>query len=412
MSELKINFSDYKSSGVYFIEVDNSIIQASSSFTARLAVGFCDQGPFNRPIYISSTADCDDLIGKINRKLERKGCFTNRAARNMVTRAPLYLMNLLPVNTSTGDDNLDKVGLNALSFNMMANNVPAEGLFAEMFDRSKFWIADENAMMQSIYRNAVPDGSTSGDALISPIFGVGNCGTKDISLIVRQAEDLAGYNVTFREWYGGEDQIPYKWINPDDYVRDYFVQVIAIKGNWDKSQYETYAADPVWSAYFTKEGLKKDKLGKFLRLDAVTVLGNWTGCIIPNFYDKQNKNRSIDYMINRTSNITGLMFGMNMTALDALAFGENPGEPGKFGYFLDFDGTGEWTEASQKAPYAVDLVGHTYGNDSSVDEIEFLSYKLNEEQQGNLAFDVEAAVFNESRSKFYVKAESLAEDGA
>ena len=94
MSELKINFSDYKSSGVYFIEVDNSIIQASSSFTARLAVGFCDQGPFNRPIYISSTADCDDLIGKINRKLERKGCFTNRAARTMVTRAPLYLLNL------------------------------------------------------------------------------------------------------------------------------------------------------------------------------------------------------------------------------------------------------------------------------------------------------------------------------
>ena len=97
MSEQKINFSDYKASGVYFIEIDNSIIQASSTFTARLAVGFCDKGPFNRPIYISSTADCDELLGGINRKLERKGCFTNRNVRTMVLRSPLYLLNLLPV---------------------------------------------------------------------------------------------------------------------------------------------------------------------------------------------------------------------------------------------------------------------------------------------------------------------------
>lgn len=407
MSELKINFSDYKSSGVYFIEVDNSIIQASSSFTARLAVGFCDQGPFNRPIYISSTADCDDLIGKINRKLERKGCFTNRAARTMVTRAPLYLLNLLPVNTAR-ENNLDKVGLNALSFDMSKSNQAGEGLFADMFDRSKFWVADETAMMHSVFANIPADDSnTNPDELVSPLYGVGNCGTKDISLIVRQAEELAGYNVTFREWYGGEDQIPYKWINPDDYVRDYFIQVIAIKGNWSADQYETYAADPVWSAYFTKDGLKKDKLGKFLRLDAVTMLGNWTGCIIPNFYDKQNKNRSIDYMINRTSNITGLMFGMNMTALDALAFGKNEAD-GTYGYFLDTEGTGEYSDEAQAAPYAVDMVGHTLSPDASV---EFLSYKLTEDQQKAMTFTVNAAIYEDSLSKFYVPAENMSEDG-
>ena len=37
----KINFSDYPASGVYFIEIDNSIISSSNVQTAlRMAVGF------------------------------------------------------------------------------------------------------------------------------------------------------------------------------------------------------------------------------------------------------------------------------------------------------------------------------------------------------------------------------------
>jgi hypothetical protein len=426
MSELKINFSDYKSSGVYFLEIDNSIIQASSTFTARLAVGFCDKGPYNRPIYISSTADCDDLLGKVNRKLERKGCFTNRSVRNMVVKAPLYLMNLLPIDTqlSTKEHkNLDTVGLNALSLDMSAPNLSGTGLFADMFDRSKFWVADENAMMNSLYANvATEEAGMNTDELHSPLFGVGNCGTNDISLIVRKAEELAGYNVTFREWYGGDDQIPYKWINPDDYVRDYFIQVIAIKGNWNSDQFETYAADPVWSAYFTKDGLKKDKLGRFLHLDSVTVLGNWTGCIIPNFYDKQNKNKSIDYVINKTSNITGLMFGMNQNALDALAYGElmapeidNEGHEtgeysgtGEFGYYIDADGNNMYFDSKEAAPFKVDMIGHSFVPDTSV---EFMSYKLSADQTADMAFAVEGAIFDDSLSKFYVTADNLESAG-
>ena len=407
MSELTINFSDYKSSGVYFIEIDNSIIQASSSFTARLAVGFCDQGPFNRPIYISSTSDCDQLIGKINRKLERRGCFTNRSVRNMVTKAPLYLMNLLPIDTdlSTAEHkNLDTVGVASLSFDMSTPNEIYDGrdddhhaaLFADMFDRSKFWVADENAMMNSVI---AASGATS--SLTAPLFGVGNCGTKDISLIVRKAEDLAGYAITFREWYGGEDQIPYKWINPDDYVRDYFVQIIAIKGNWNSSQYETYAADPVWSAYFTKDGLKRDKLNKFLHLDAVTVLGNWTGCIIPNFYDKQNKNRSLDYVINRTANITGLLFGVNQNALDALAFGKSE-TTDEFGYYLDVDGDSNYDEG-EDATNIVDIVGHTFQADpDSSSNVNFMSYSIRPDQIADMSFAVDAVIYDDSASKFYV----------
>ena len=52
MSEYKINFSDYKASGVYYIEVDNTISTATRQAALRLAVGFNGRAPFNRPVYL------------------------------------------------------------------------------------------------------------------------------------------------------------------------------------------------------------------------------------------------------------------------------------------------------------------------------------------------------------------------
>ena len=114
------------------------------------------------------------------------------------------------------------------------------------------------------------------------------------------------------------------------------MQVIAVKGNL--TNYANYATDPIWKEYFDNEGLKKDKVNKFLRLDAVTVLGNWVGCIIPDFYDKQGRCRSIDYLINRTANKTGLMFGINATALDTLAYDAS------HKFFMDLDGDRTYKE--------------------------------------------------------------------
>lgn len=306
MSEVTLNLSDYKSSGVYFVEVDNSIVQGTAANAAlRLAVGYNEQGPFNRPIYLSSTADCDELLGDIDRKLERKGCYTNRSIRTMVAKAPVYAINLLPV------ENSDKTSFNEISFNIGASNKSGEVEFKELFDRTKFWVADSDAMMRGIAQD-----SSYKDSSIGPLFAFGNCGTKDMSLIVRKAEDLKGYNVTFLDWYGSKDAIPYKWINPYDYVSDYFVQVVAVAGSYNN--YEALAKDPLWKQYFNKTGVKREAFNRFLRLDAVKVIGNWTGCILPDFYNKRGICMSLEYQINKVCNKTGLMFGVNHDALDSI----------------------------------------------------------------------------------------------
>jgi hypothetical protein len=270
-------------------------------------------------------------------------------------------------------------------------NFDGRTLYAYLYDRSRFWIADDNTFVKNVFLTSAneeqePAKQITDYADAAP-FGVGNCGTKDISLIVRKAEGLTGYNVTFLDWYGNEESIPYKWVNPRDYVSDYFVQVVAIAGKWDKATYEAYSTDIMWSNYFDKNGLKKSKLSKFLRLDYINVIGNWTGCLLPNFIDKQGNDKSIDYLINKSCNTTGLLWGVNTNALDSLCLSNRiADEDGvvstqdEYQYFVDHDGDGAYSETVD-APgyYNIDPCGHTLDATSDVSVSNFMSYYFNPE---------------------------------
>lgn len=388
MSEVTLNLQGYKASGVYFEEIDNSISAGSTNAALRIAIGYNERGPFNRPIYLSTTTDCDDILGGIDRKLERKGCYTNRNIRTMVATAPLYALNLLNVDTRDTITNTDRVGYCALSVDSAKPNLTSNTLFANMFDRSKFWVADASAMMNSIDTEVAANMNLA-DAIHGPLYGIGNCGTRDISIILRKAENLTGYNVTFLDWYGSKEAIPFKWINPYDYVADYFIQVIAVVGNF--TDYSTFAADSVWKEYFDATGLKKDKVNKFLRLDSMTVLGNWIGCIIPDFYDKQGKCKSLDYLINRTCNKTGLMFGFNTAALDLLTLNADASTH-QADYYLDVDGDFVNDEQVETAPYGFDMTTMNINYDSS-SAVSFLSYDI---EDPKTVVYVHPAVFDSS----------------
>jgi hypothetical protein len=368
----KINFSDYPASGVYFIEIDNSIITSSNVQTAlRMAVGFNMQGPFNRPVYISSTEECNKLFGGIDRKMERRGCFTNRNIRTMLRKAPVYVMNMLNVDTSDKESNKDTVGYTLLSLDPKIESHTSKAPYAYMYDRTRFWIADDDAFVENTFVKGSDEIDSSVDTIEkAALFGVSNCGTRDISVIVRKSESVNGYNLTFLDYYGNQDDIPYKWINPNDFVSDYFVDVIAISGNWDKSKYPSFANDVVWSSYFSNDGLLKDKLNKFLRLDAVNVIGTWTGCILPNFTDKQGNMKSIDYLVNKKCNETGLIFGINQKALDLIALDGST-------FFYDEVGDGKYDEEMDDlAKFIPDMVGHKITLADTSNGFSIMSYNI------------------------------------
>lgn len=372
----KINFSDYTASGVYFIEIDNSIITGTSVQAAlRLAVGFNMRGPFNRPVYIADTETCTRLFGGIDRKLERRGCFTNRNVRTMIPKAPMFVLNLLNVDTSNKESNKDTVGATILSLTPKKASLTFNTPYAYMYDRTKFWIADEKAFVGNTFVGASKQIDASVDNLEeAAMFGMSNCGTKDISVIIRKSETVQGYNLSFLDYYGSQDDIPYPWINPNDYVSDYFVDVYVISGDWGEDKYAALTGDVVWSNYFTPQGLKKDKLKKFLRLDVVNVIAQYTGCVLPNFIDKQGNTKSIDYLINKACNETGLMFGTNEKAMDAVTLDGSI-------FFIDKDGSGEYDpNYDELATFAPDFVGHLISSkDDSLAPFTYLSCNINPE---------------------------------
>ena len=70
-------------------------------------------------------------------------------------------------------------------------------------------------------------------------------------------------------------------MNQYDYLSDWFIDVIAVSGNW--TDYQALANDPVYSAYFTSKGFIKSQIDNFLSLDGVNIVLTTTGTIIPNF---------------------------------------------------------------------------------------------------------------------------------
>lgn len=399
-----IDYRELKSAGVYTFEVDNTQMPKVQTSALRLLIGFNPTGAFNVPVFVANDRDRRALFGDIDPKTEEKGAFLNRSIKTALQAGPVFALNLLPV------DSTDKTNYTALSLDSSVANpsqsssasgkdvkmLPSsyyrnqnEGdfigvaSFPDLYERSKFWNPSPEALLKHFRSTDQQVGSISDVNERKPLLGFANTSTKDISILVFKPGNLTGYDVTVREWYGGEESIPYKWIRPTDYISDYFIQVVAIQGLW--SDFRSYSADPYWSEYFTNRGVKYDKLREFMSTNSITQVGSWIGCIIPDFVDQTGASDYIINKINNSSTITGLTAVLNTDALGALEVNlENNGAPGtakKVFTNPDFCATSLDDLGDAAAPFQVDLVGHNL-TDNSADNatakksINFLSYNV------------------------------------
>ena len=185
MSKISLDLSSIKSAGVYTIEIDESQRTETQVNALRLLVGFSGKGPFNRPVFLQTDAQREKLFGDIDSKLEKKGCFFNRAAKTMLANGPILALNLLKVDDSF--DGPDQVNYAALSLDAGKKNpvvkdpgvvygevdylaetvdkkvygtktgdtIPFVGKapYSAMFDRSRFWTPSETNLMNVASRN-------------------------------------------------------------------------------------------------------------------------------------------------------------------------------------------------------------------------------------------------------------------
>lgn len=384
MARLALDLSQFESAGVYTVEVDQSERIVVTTQSLRLLPGFSKVGPFNSPVFIRSTKDRLKFFGERDPKLERKGSFFHRSIDTCLQSSPVFALNLLNVNEAQEDASIDTAELAGLSLDVSANNKSVvEDKWVNFFDKKRFWEA-QTENLQGILLNKYNIFSEEN----APIFQFANIGTNKISFLVRKASDVGGFDIYAKDWYGSADEIPYDWIRPYDKIGDYFLQIIAIKGDWTK--YNEMATDSNFSNYFTSKGIKSSMLNSFINETNVTLVGAWTGTIIPDFRDQTGANQYIETIVNASTPLTGILLNINKEALDDL----------------------QWDGTSWSTDYKVDLVGHGLIDkaviDNSTNEIDlstnitanFLSYNI--DVSAYEFFDNIDISINDSKGKQFV----------
>ena len=387
MAKLTLDLSQFKSAGVYTIEVDQSERITVTTQSLRLVPGFSKIGPFNTPVFIRSTRDRQKFYGDIDLKLERKGSFFQRSIDTCLLQSPVFAINLLNVNQAA-DSSIDQVDAIALSVDTSMgdqNKITINDKYVNFFNRERFWKPDAD-YLQGIITNKYGISSTTE----APLFQLANVGTKNVSFIIRKAYDLQGYSIAAKDWYGSTDNIPFDWIRPYDLMKEYFIQIIAIEGDW--TSYSSLSTDPFYTDYFSADGLLPSKLVDFINLDNVNLVGSWTGTIIPEFRDQTGADQCIENIVNASTPLTGILLNINNEALDQIdASGGN--------YYL---GDGNTVNT---ANYMIDLVGHNLIQDEAESVMtNFLSYDVSVLQKV-IHTTVDISIANDASTSFVVQAD-------
>lgn len=343
--KVKLDLSQFKASGVYTLEFDASANVVLTTQTIRLVVGFSNKGPFNAPVYIPDVTTALAIFGDIDKTLEAKGSYFQRSIFTCLNAGPVFALNLLRLNSDEDSPTADKASYFGYSVDTeQSNGVLTEKLYASYYNKERFWYADTNYFLAT--RSIIDQGR---------IFNLVNLGNTPMSVIVRKSTDanppLQGYDIFAIDWYGAGN-VP-SYVNPYDYISDWFIDVIAVAGDW--TDYAALSQDPQWSAFFTPNGFIKSQINNFLNNQDVQIITIQTGCLIIDFVNLNGNNEYIQTLINNNTPSTGLFCAVDEEALENLCTN----------------------------PYKVDLVGNHLIDELSGDrdiqdaKLNFLSYDQN-----------------------------------
>jgi hypothetical protein len=294
----------FKSSGVYRLEFDKSQTVNIPAETIRLIVGHSKKGPFNTPTFVEDVAQFTNIYGNIDSSLEKKGMYFHRSAIAALQRGPILALNLAAMDAG------DIVNGISLPTNSSANQtaVPSTPSYSDMHNTDKFWFPNSDIAIQN------ETDFSNDDRVLNFI----NLKGENISIIVKQSTNTAGFEVKASEWFGFNN-VP-SYMSPDDFISDFMVDVYVFAGKYDAAALDV---DPVFGSYFKEDansagtyGLDKDQLNSFANLKQVSLVAQYTGSLLPNFTDQEGRNLNIETLINLESSRTGLFCILNEAAIE------------------------------------------------------------------------------------------------
>lgn len=329
MAERRINLNNYKSSGVYTVEIDQSENVALPLASGRLVVGSSRVGPFNTVVLISDLRTLKAVFGEIDPKLEKAGGYFHRSIEVALREGPVFALNVLPLDTETDINlNLDNAYFTTFNTEASSNNSDGNPLVNPMvnfFNKRRLWFADAEEL------NKTKNIATGDDFITNPggfgntsissnkLLSFVNTGKSNTTIWVRRAS-TTGFDVTAKEWYntvGGGSEIEFPtFVHDDDFISDYMVEVIMVNGDW--TNYLKLAKDPVYKQFFDESGLINSKSADFFALREIRVISRTVGCLIPSFIDQSGNSISIDRLVNRLFPTTGILCAIDADKLDLI----------------------------------------------------------------------------------------------
>jgi len=330
MANQLITLSDlrykYQGAGVWtIINNESDTPQPVNNKQVCLVVGSSKIGHINRPFYIEKgdTKTFRALFGNIDKSLERKGSFFHRSAEIALKESAILAMNLIPLNnevTPEGNPVADADTAQYQSFSLDSasdNSTKNTKLLASYYQKERFFVPSKEYLL-----------ATRESQDQSKLLSLVNLSNQKLSFIIKKIE-AKRFDISVRDWY--KDQAIPAYLNPSDLISDYFIEIIAVIGDYSANKYESLSVDTTFSKYFDKNGLIAGQLENFIADNEVASKFRVSGIVIPNFVDKDGTNLSIDSQINSSVLNLGAICAIDEEQLDSFEYGENSG-------FLDLVG--------------------------------------------------------------------------
>lgn len=311
---LPIHLQSIKSSGVYRFVYDKSVISGQTAETLRLLVGYSDKGLFNTPVYITTREEFIKTYGNISKRLEKKGIYFHRLALEALNAGPILCLNLKNFTSET----VEQIAFDAQ--NIYAVSAATTKQVTSLYDTNRFWTLNAQDLV---------------DTATNKYMVISATDTKDAScsLIMRKADNPAGYNLTIREYYAGtNDEMP-EYLIPiaDTNLGDYFMDIYVFRGKFTP---ELCGPNGVLGRYFNVSGevgsevitLEENYVNAFgEEADALTALANdpasnyvagYRGTTIPFFKNANGSYISLDILFNSDYASHKMLMNMNESLLE------------------------------------------------------------------------------------------------
>ena len=321
---IPVHLQQFKAAGIYRVVFDKSTIMNVDTQILRMVVGYSEQGPFNIPVYVKTTADFRTLYGDISKKLEKRGIYFHRTALQALTAGPILCLNLKKFDGET----VDGATINT-DFDPKFAPIDTVKLAVEdIYDTSRFWELSANKLNEL---KAV-DGSVM-DQYIN--ICTTNTTKTSATYFIRKASGIkvSSYNVTVNSWYSDNtEEIPECLENrKQNLVSDFFAEIYVFKGKFTPKQ--VLASETLKKYFVVKKENDEDVL--YLRnriydafgdpidtLDALYndetsgALGHYVGSLVPYFKNKQGSYAALDVIFNSDQDIHNMMMSFNTDMVD------------------------------------------------------------------------------------------------